>query len=74
MTEKFVRWNCPNCETHHVLPIAPGAEPPALRCTYCEYVYDPLDDTNPRAEGWTEEKTDPIPPHWTRMHRRETPG
>ncbi len=73
MTHKFIRWNCPNCETHNILPVAPEAETPALRCAYCEFLYDPLDDTHPRAEGWTEEKTEAAPPPRPRDRWRETP-
>jgi rubredoxin len=78
MTHKFIRWNCPNCETHNILPVAPEAEPPALRCAYCEYLYDPLDDTHPRAEGWAEERaeerTDVTPLRPPRPRWRETPS
>jgi len=74
MTHKFIRWNCPNCETHNILPVAPDSDPPALRCAYCEYLYDPLDDTQPRAEGRLEENTDPAPPPPPRPRWRGTPS
>jgi hypothetical protein len=75
MTHKFIRWNCPNCETHNILPVAPDSETPELRCAYCEFLYDPLDDTQPRAEGWSEEKegkSEPAPPPSPRASWRET--
>ena len=59
MTQKFIRWNCPNCGTHNVMPVPEGTETHVLNCDYCKYVNDPLDDTWPRPEGWTEE--DPSP-------------
>jgi len=74
MTNKFIRWNCPNCETHNILPVVTDADAPPLRCAYCEYLYDPLDDTQPRAEGRVEEGADkPQPPDRSRHRWRETP-
>ena len=76
MTHKFIRWNCPNCETHNILPVLPEAEAPPLRCAYCEYLYDPLDDTQPNPEGRVEEREDKgehAPPPPPRPRWRETP-
>ena len=69
MTQKFIRWNCPNCDTHNVAPVAEGADPSVLRCDSCQYVNDPLDDTWPRPEGWAGEiEENPAPT--LRMTRR----
>ena len=54
VTREFIRWNCPRCETHNVLPVFEGRPPEGLRCDECKFAYDPLDDTHPRAEGWRE--------------------
>jgi hypothetical protein len=74
MTRKFIRWNCPNCDTHNILPVPPESATPAVRCAYCEFLYDPLDDTHPRAEGWAEERTEAAPLPQPRDRWRETPS
>jgi hypothetical protein len=75
VTQKFVRWNCPNCSTHNVAPISDGSPPAVLHCDYCQYVNDPMDDTWPRPEGWTAEETPASKPRATpRPGTRQTPG
>lgn len=69
MTQKFIRWNCPNCQTHNMTPASEGPGPEPLRCDYCQYVHDPLDDTWPRPEGWAEDANAPT----LRMTRRAAP-
>ena len=55
VTQKFIRWNCPNCHTHNVTPAPQDRESETLRCGSCQYAHDPLDDTWPRPEGWAED-------------------
>jgi hypothetical protein len=75
MTQKFIRWNCPNCGTHNVAPVAEGTQANVLHCDYCQYVNDPLDDTWPRPEGWAEEEAPgPKSPATRRPGSRQTPG
>ena len=74
MTQKFIRWSCPNCDAHNVVPVEEEIQHQMLRCDSCRYVNDPLDDTWPRPDGTIEERPDPEL-RMTRPGRpRQTPG
>jgi phage FluMu protein Com len=75
MTQKFIRWNCPNCSTHNIAAVPDAEEPTALHCDYCQYVNDPMDDTWPRPEGWAvEEPPAPAPRVARPSGPRQTPS